>query len=201
MLYASLAPFLATTITNIALDVADPLFKVVYRDQKRPFVAPSKAVEIVLRVTSSRDVTTEERYTFTPGPVASLSSKMHGIREFTLNVQARSYDLTFARWAIEYLERIRTRIQRRSVRDLMIAQNVVHYGSSPITDAEGKEDGQALSIGNLDLFMRAGFEDGVTETGLGWIETIELTSHITNPAGVEYPREALNFTDVIMPAP
>jgi hypothetical protein len=201
MLYATLAPFLADLIGSLALDDADPLFKAVYRDQKRPFVSPTVKAEIVLKVTSSRETLTNERYTQTPGPVVTLSSKMHGIREFTLNVQAKSYDLTYARWAHEYLERIRTRIQKRSVKDLMVAQNLACYGRGAIQDVEGKEDGQALSVANLDLFMRAGFEDGVGDPGLDWIETISLTSHVANEAGAEYAREAGNWTDVTMPAP
>jgi hypothetical protein len=198
MLWSTLAPVLRSTITSLALDATDPLFEAVWRDGQRPFVAPSVAAEIVLRVTSVKDVTTAERYTYTPSP-AGLSSAMHGIREFTLNVQARSYDLSYSHLAIEYAERIRTRIKRRSVLDTLLPYGCTYVSSGPIADLEGREDGQALSIANVDLFMRAGFED-TSETGLGWIETISLTSHVLNAAGVEYPREAGNWSDVLMPA-
>jgi hypothetical protein len=201
MLWATLAPFIKTTITGLALDVADPLWTgAKFRDQKRPFISPTLGAEIVIRIAQSRVVAGDERATFTPGSPGSLSIAMHGIREFTVNVQAKSHKLEYAGWCHEYLERIRTRIMRRSVRDAMLVQNLICYEAGPIIELEGKEDGAALSVGSLDLFMRAGFVD-TAETGQNWIETIELTSHVSDEGGTEYEQPAGNFTNEIMPAP
>lgn len=200
MLWATLAPFIKTTLTGLALDVADPLWTgVKFRDQKRPFVSPTVKAEIVIRIAQSRRIAGGERATFTPGSPGSLSIAMHGVREFTVNVQAKSYRLEYAGWAHEYLERIRTRIERQSVRDAMLVQSLVCHDVGPIIELEGKEDGAALSVGSLDLFMRAGFVD-TAETSQNWIETIELTSHVSDEGGTEYEQPAGNFTNEIMPS-
>ncbi len=190
-------------MTSLALATPDATFKARFRDVKRPFVSPTAKLELVLSIPSSRAVTTHERLTQAPGaqpgdPVM-LTSTMHGIREFTFNVQARSYELAFDRWGHTYLERIRTRMHRRSVRDALRVHDVGLIAAGPILEFETKQDGHALSVCNLDLFMRCGFEDDA-ETGLDWIETIDLTSHVSSEGGTEYEQPAGNFTDEIMPA-
>ena len=197
MIWNTLAPVLRDTITSLALNAPDAKFKARYRDTKEALVSPTVKLAVVLTIPTSREVETHERLVLVDD---ALTSTIHGIREFTLNVQARSYELDFNRWAMVVLERIRSRIHKRSVRDTLLAANVVCYQTGAIRELEQKQDGRALSVANLDLFMRAGFED-TPEAGLDWIETIELTSHVTSEGGIEYERPAGNFTNEIIPAP
>jgi len=191
--WGNAAQLLKTTIQSLALESADPLyaadFQAVYADQAREGVHPGVQCELVLEITSSTDVMTGERRVFDPaanGGQGDLSSAMHGMREFTLNVQAKSYDLTYSAWAIAYLERIRTRIWRSSTLEALIAADIAPFDTGPINKVDGKVDGHALSVANLDIRMRLSFSD-TPQIGLGWIEKIELTSHIKKPDGTEYP--------------
>jgi hypothetical protein len=187
------ATLLKSTIQSIALEASDPLyaadFQAAYRDTARENVHPVVQLELVLQITSSSDVMTGERFTFDPaanGGNGELISTMHGMRDFTLNVQARSYDLSYSAWAITYLERIRTRIWRSSVREALIANGIAPFDLGPILDVQGKEDGHALSVANLDIHMRLSFTD-TPQLGTGWFEKITLTSHVKKPDGTEYP--------------
>lgn len=198
MLWATLAPLLKSTITSLALDATDPLWQgAEFHDQQHTFVGPGSQVQIDLKITTSAATSNVERFTYDPtanGGNGDLSSSMQGMRDFTLNVQVRSFDLRYAMWAQEYAERIRTRIWRSSVTDMLIANNVTPVKMGPIVTVDGKEDGQALSVCNLDMFFRAGFTD-TPVTGLGWIQSIVLTSHVKNPGGTEYsvPPNLLNL--------
>lgn len=187
------AALLKSTIRSIALESSDPLyaadFEATYRDQARENVHPVVQLELVLQITASSDVMTGERRTFDPtanGGNGELISTMHGMRDFTLNVQARSYDLSYSAWAITYLERIRTRIWRSSVLDALIANDIAPFDTGPVVDLQGKEDGHALSVANLDIRMRLSFTD-TPQVGLDWFDKIELTSRIQKPDGTEYP--------------
>lgn len=191
MLWATLAPLFKSTITSLALDTTDPLWQgAEFHDQQHTFVGPGAQVQIDLKITSMSATTEKvERLTFDQtanGGVGALTSVMHGMRDLTLNVQFRSFDLRYDMWAHEYAERVRTRIWRSTVTDTLIAQNLTPVRMGPITDVAGKEDGQAVSVCNLDMFFRAGFAD-TPVTGLNWIQSIVLTSHTKNPGGIEYP--------------
>jgi hypothetical protein len=199
VIWDTLAPVLRDVVQGLCLNTPDATFKATYRDMQKPFVSPTAKLAVELTIPSSRAITTHERLTQTAGPVIELTSTLHGIREFTLNVQAKSYELSFNRWAHVVLERVRTRINRRSVRDTLLAANVACYDVGAIREMQMKQDGHALSVCSLDLFMRAGFEDE-PEAGLDWIETIELTSHVSDEGGTEYEQPAGNFTNEIMPA-
>lgn len=198
MIWNTITPVLRDVITSLALNTPDTTFKATYRDMQKPIVSPTAKLAIELTIPTSRDTTTHERETTTPGPVQVLTSTMHGIREFTLNVRVKSYELDFNRWAMIVAERIRTRINRRSIQDQLLAVNVGYYNAGVIRELSAKQDGHALSVVDLDLFMRVGFED-TPETDLNWIETIELTSHVTSEGGIEYEQPAGNFTNEIMP--
>lgn len=186
MIWAEIAPVLLSTVQSLALRQTDPLWKAEWIDSKRTFGSPKSKVKIFLEVTSSREELTEERSVFVPGSPGSITRTQHGSREFTLNIQAKSYSQEYVDWAHEYAERIRTRIQRKTVLATLRAANVALVRVGEIRDMSYDEDGIALSVANLDVIMRAAFADD-PQTGLGWIETIELTSHVQNPAGVEYP--------------
>lgn len=196
MLWATLAPTLKSVITSIALQTSDPLWSSDWLDQQRPFASPTTQAEILLRIPTSRAVHDETRRVYDVG-TQSIIATDHGVREFTLNVQARSYDLSYAAWAHEYLERIRTRIMRETPRAALLAAGVVLVERGPIVQVDGEVDGRALSVANLDLFMRAGFED-TPQTGLGWIEKIELTTHVKDSGGVELDHPP-NLTEVLIP--
>jgi hypothetical protein len=182
MLWADIAPVLKSVIESIALEASDPLWATQWAAQQAPFMSPTVQADIVLRIPISRALYDEKRSTF-DAVAQTVTRTNHGVREFTLNVQARSWDHSYATWALEYCERVRTRITRDVPRAALLAANVVLVERGNIQEVSATVDGRELSAANLDLFMRAGFED--SETGLGWIETIELTTHVKNAAGVE----------------
>jgi hypothetical protein len=198
MLWAAIAPVLLSVIQSIALETSDPLWSVEWARQQRAFGSPTVQAGVYLKITSSRPVFDEVRFKF-HAPSNTVKDVIHGMRDFTLNVQCKSYSHAYADWAHEYAERIRTRMNRNAVRNSLIAVNTVFLEAGVITDVNGEEDGRELSLANLDLFFRAGFEDEPA-TGLNWIEKLELTSHLKSPDGVELPHPP-NLTEALLPPP
>jgi hypothetical protein len=185
MMWATLCPYLQGVITNLCLDATDPLFQgSEWRVQQKAFVAPSVQMSLDLEITSSTEGSWGTRYAYDPagnGGQGKLTAKIAGQREFVLNVQIKSYDTRFEFWALEYAERIRTRIGRDDIVAELTAHGVTVWQASRIVKLDGVEDGQALSVCNLDLFARAGFEDPYPDdgTGLAFFRSVEIKSKIS----------------------
>lgn len=192
MIWSEIADTLRSVIASVALETADPLWSTEWRDQKQTFASPTVQAKIVLHITSSADLMTEERYD------EDNVSELHGMRNFTLNVQAKSYNLEYEQWAFEYAERIRTRLRRATPRAALLAANVALVSAGPILSLKAIEDGHAVSVANLDLFMRCGFTDR-DATPTGWIESLELTTHLSSPAD-EWPVPPNLIAELLPPA-
>jgi hypothetical protein len=198
MIWAEIAPVLIAQIQGLALQTSDPLWVPEWKDEQQTFGSPTVQSKIELEIAAASDVFQETRRTEVGAPTPGVLATEHGMREFTLNVQCKSYDSRYAFWAFEYAERIRTRIKRESVRDALHAVNTAFLNSSAITRVEYDEDGHRVRLANLDLFFRAGFEDTEGAEVLGWIESIALTARLKDPAGNVYP-EPPNYTDLRIP--
>lgn len=185
MMWATLCPYLQGIVTNLCLDTTDPLFQgAEWAKQKHGFVAPSVQMQLDLEITSSGEGSWGTRYSFDQagnGGQGKLTAVLAGQREFVLNVQVKSYDNRFEFWALEYAERIRTRISRDDVVADLTEHGVAVWRLGPILKIDGVEDGQALTVCNLDLFCRAGFEDPYPDdgTGLAFFKSVEIKSKIS----------------------
>jgi hypothetical protein len=195
MMWTTIAPALLAAVQGIALQPSDPLWVAEWQDEQRTFGSPTAQVKVFLEVTSCAPVFDATRTT--ADGLGSPIQTAHAIREFVLNVQVKSYDSTYAFWAFEYAERIRTRMNRDTVLEALAAVETKFLRASPITRLEYNEDGHAIKVANLDLFMRAGFVDEA-ESGIGWIDSVALTSKLRKPDGTLYDSPP-NYTDLILP--
>jgi hypothetical protein len=198
MIWAEIAPVLLAQVQGLALQTSDPLWSAEWRDEKQEFASPTVQAKIELEITSAAPVFQETRQTEGAAPDFNTILTEHGMREFTLNVQCKSYDSRYEFWAFEYAERIRTRIRRQAVREALKTVNTAFLSSSAITRLEHDEDGHRVRTANLDLFFRAGFEDSEGAEVVGWIESIALTSRIKDVDGTVLPTPP-NFTDLRIP--
>jgi hypothetical protein len=204
VLWANIAPTLTSVIKSNALAAPDTNWlaqpDIAFWDGgKTPFTSPVVKATLKLRIPASRAIFDQRRVIPNPSPSAGaeLLEVQHGMREFTLNVLCKSYSQEFPKWAHEMAERIRTRIQRRSVRQELLAVQVVLVEAGPINDVRLVEDDRATSVASLDLRMRAAFEDEAQ--AITWIEFIELTGQIKDTAGVTYPAPP-NLSEAVMPS-
>lgn len=158
MIWQAVAPVLQSMITGLALQTADAFFQGgEWSNQRHAFVEPGLQMQLELRITSS--AFTARGTNYQDNGDGTSSAVMGGMRDFILNVQAKSYDQAYDHWAHEYAERIRTRIFRDSVQATLAASSIVVWDAADILDLPGVEDGQATSVASLDLKCRAGFLD------------------------------------------
>lgn len=159
--WVDLLPKIQAWITEYAVSGNDPMWLeqgARWTNQPASSTAADTAVSIDLSITSSQDGEWETRYVDDPangGQRAILS----GNREFVLQIKCNAFQSDFARWALTYAERIRTRLQNTVVIDRLEDEGITFWKYGSIQNLEGVEDGQAVSISVLDLFGRVGFEE------------------------------------------
>lgn len=198
--WIDLLPKVQAIITRLAVENNDPLWAAQgaeWQPQPHVYVSPDAALQIDLIVTNSGDGDYETRYVPFTDPDTGITADrayLTGQREFVLNVQCKGYQADFAHWALIYAERIRTGLQRIDVLDEVQALGMCFWKYNPIFNIEGKEDGQALTIANMDLFGRAGFGDDPTTAPLVQLfASITVTSKFAGYTDGQPP----NFTDTI----
>jgi hypothetical protein len=167
--WVDLLPALRDLITELAVEANDPMWLeqgAQWSTIPQKNVAEDTAVQIDLAITSSGDGEYETRYVkYTDPGTGEISDRalFSGQREFVLNVQCSTHQTDFARWALVYAERIRSRLQATPrVEQLIDEMGVAFWRYGTIQNLQGVEDLQAVAIANLDLFGRVGFQDDPT---------------------------------------
>lgn len=192
MFLSTVAPVLKSLVTSLALEPADaaalvPAAQALWLNEQRPFVNPGLAAEILLRVTDVHEVTNHafrDRFE-TP----NFNRYIHGMKEFTLSLQVRAYnELPETVWALEYADRICTRLDRVSSSSVLSLVNTCLVSIGSIQDiGDVIIDDRSVNVANVDIVFRAGFTDG--PEALDWFERIALTSNFTAqtvlPAGAQ----------------
>lgn len=185
MMWATLCPYLQGVVTGLCLDTADPFFQgAEWSKQAHSFIAPSVQMQLDLEITATSGDSYGTRYAFDPAGnsgAGKLTAGMFGQREFVLNAQVKSYDNRFQYWALEYAERIRTRINREDIMADLTLNGVTVWLAGKISTLNGVEDNEALTVCSLDLFCRAAFSDPYPDdgTGLAFFSSIEIKSKLS----------------------
>lgn len=202
--WLDLLPKVQALITRLAVEGTDPLWLAQgaeWSHQSHSYVAPDTAVQIDLKITNSSDGEWETRYVPYVDPDTGLRSNravFTGQREFVLNVQCKAYQADMARWALVYGERIRSGLQRNAVLDEIGTYGMVFWDYGPLHILDGKEDGEAVQIANVDFFGRAGFsDDPATAVLVPLFASISVTSKLTGYT----PGAPPNFSDTFTPPP
>jgi hypothetical protein len=205
MLWVEVKAALVSVVQSIALRQADAGWRVEWLRGRRAFISPKTRAGVYLRVPMSRLVGLDEERIV---PAAGLSTQRHGQREFVLEVQVVSYAppdtatdtrAAFVDDALEFAERIRTRIQRQAARQALDAVNVSIVSFGDTRETELVVDSRVQQVVTLEIFMRAGWADEV-ETDLDYFDHTELTSEVSDgvsdlPAGGQLAAEQVGPVD------
>lgn len=199
-LWADISPTIVAAITAVALEAADvpvspaPPFEPRWLDQKRPYVDPVIQAEVLLHIPSFRKVGNDGWVDKKVG--GNLLRYQEGMREFVLAIQVRSFNQLEPMWAIEYAQRIVTRLDRQSIRDLLLTKQVaiIEYQDVLNVASGVKIDSRIVAVANANVRMRAGFSDTQsTAEVLGWFDKISISSAVAGlPASAQ-------VTDVVIP--
>lgn len=159
-----------------------------WKDRKVTAVATSgilKGVKLYLKITSVVGIGDDDRRLVDAGS-GVLQETIYGLRRVTLNLQTTCTEVSDASWALSILERIRSRMRRRSVIDAMLALDIGQVRTLQVIDLSKTQDQKVQSRASMDviLTMLSSDQDPVPT---GWFNTIEFTSHIFDVNGVELP--------------
>jgi hypothetical protein len=206
MLWTVVAPVLRAQVLACALESAVaaatvPAFETAlhWDDQQRAFVHPQRQAQILLRMTSVRKVGNDVYIDDTDG--ATFIRTWQGMRECVLNVQVRSWNHNYATWALEYCERIVTRLEnRQSVKDALAAVNTCVVDANEVLNIPNvKIDDRIVSVANADIRFRSGFVDTDGAESLDYFNQILWSSHWKQPDGVELDAAAQSADLAIPP--
>lgn len=114
-----------------------------------------------------------------------------------MNVQSEVAEDEDEQWAMQTLERIRTRLRRRSVLDALLAVDVALIEVGTAQNVSTGFDGRVWSIGNLDVTFCAAVND-TDPIPTGWIERVVLSSRVRDAGGNVLPPPS-NFTNETIP--
>lgn len=205
--WSEVAPVLVTLFSNLALDEsASPEFLAQWSEGKREFVHPDVGKSLTLKVTSVVGIGDDEpRYeniTVTPDegdPYTMLQETLVGHRRFVLQVKVESHEHApdETRWCWSMIERIRTRLLRTSSQQALQAVNVALIDTGAATDASFTFDKRRWNAAVMDVTLYAAFSDTDT-VEMNWIERVELTSQISDPADNLLPTPP-NVADMSVP--
>lgn len=170
-----------------------------WRDRKVTAVATSgifKGVKLYLKITSVAGVGDDDRrLDFTSG----IQETVYGLRRVTLNLQVTTQDSSDVSWGLAILERVRSRMRRRSVIDQLLALNIAIARIGTTTDISRKQDAHIQSRGNLDIVLTMVSSDA-DPVPTGWIAILEFSSAIQDVDGTTLPVPP-NVTNVVITPP
>jgi len=155
-----------------------------WRDRERPFVRPMDSasptgeagVTCLLHVISSIGIGVDEiKQKYNTG-TELIDLTQTGNRRFTVSVLVESYNQADAKTAHEYIERLRSCLERSQIKDLLREANLTILPLPASVDLSDFRDDRAVSVASLDLpFLFLSTEtkdDGPGLESIGWIEHV-----------------------------
>jgi hypothetical protein len=124
----------------------------------------------------------ETQYTYTPGSPGSLDTTQTGCRQVTLIVRAEMYRR--ADEADELLDKIRTRLRRRSSLATLLGLNLAIATIGPTISIPTRYDNRVISCSLMEVVLNGvAIDDISTDTdpageGETWIATVDTTNNI-----------------------
>lgn len=183
-------------------------------DGKQKFTSAVKKGQLSFKVVSVRHIgrdetRLEEVDVVTPGPsgpsgpepdvhTIHLEETVCGNREFTLQLLFEGYDHSFSKSAEYYLERIFTKLSRRTSRAALDAVGCSWTGVTPFVNLSkvvSNED-RVYSRGARDFTFLTAVNDHDDDPSewVGWIETVELYSNPLNDVSGDPASVQVSFT-------
>jgi hypothetical protein len=192
--WSTVAPALRALFSSLALNApVTPEFLARWTDKSAELVHPEVGKELTLKVTSVVGIGEDERrYVEVDDDV---QESIVGHRRFVIQVRVDSFDHSEdeSRWCWSMIERIRTRLRRRSSIDALLAVNVALVEVGSAIDASLTFDKRRVNAALMDVTMAAAFTD-TDPVPVGWIEHVEFTTEFRIAAGEPPLPEPPNFS-------
>ena len=189
--FATVAPAIKVVVETLAGTAVD------WSRRPASFTDPTTQVDVTLTITSvgvigGRD---ETRYTY-DSDADTYTPKRHGQRLLNLQIKVESFDDTDDLWCWQVAENIRSGLDTESSRSTLAESCVVVVTvAGEILRFEIRRDNRHISACIISAVFAAPLSDSNT-TPINFIETIDLTSHVSNASGTEVEG---NFADEVMP--
>jgi hypothetical protein len=181
--WTSINPVLLDVFREAALDATRPSqnFKAEWRDQPATFIDPSQRLALRLRITSVVGIGQDDTR-IGEDDDGNVIETQTGQRKFTLQVQAIAPEQTDQGWALNAIERVRTRIRSRRTVDRLLELDVDVIGCGTALPVPFKDGGRVFSSGTMDVFFgcTASEDDAVP---VGWIQYLVISSHVKDIDG------------------
>ena len=159
--WSSIRPVLVAQITSIATDPLpspSPAWSAEWADRHRDYISPDQEIGLYLKVTSCVTVNEDEDRYDTDDAGNVLLTQV-GLRRFVLNIQAEVSEDEDGKWALQTLERIRTRVRRPAVLDALLDVNVALIEAGNAQNISATFDKRVWSIATLDVTFTAAVND------------------------------------------
>jgi hypothetical protein len=192
--WSEVSPALVSLFSDLAFPGINPAFLAQWHNRSREQVSDKTATAVLLRVTNTKEVG-EDETRYEDGDGVLLPTQV-GQRLVTLEIRVESYENTDTHWAWATVERIRSRLRRPSSLERLRLVNCALVRTGPALGLPEPRDGHMTSIAVMDVVLTAAFAD--PDEAAGWIERIELTSHLTHAPDVN-AAAALNVTGELLP--
>lgn len=200
--FATVAPAIKDAVTalgyaGVSVPTGATAPEATWSRRPKGFTPPVPQLDLTLSITSIGQIggRDETRYTYDSG-TNSYIPRQYGQRQLNVQIKVESFNDTDSLWCWGVAENIRTGLDTASVRDTLMAACVAVVNvSGDIVRFEISRDNRTISACIVSAVFVAPLSDS-NEVAINHIETIDLTSHVTNASGVEV---AGNFQDEVMP--
>lgn len=132
-------------------------------------------------------------------PAPNLEPVIVGCRTVTLQISAEVHNqLPGAPHARALIERLRNRLSRPSSLATLAGLNLGLIGADGVVSANYEVDDHVVGRALLSVRFNATSFDRDTDGAVGSLESVEVTSHVQNPAGAEVA-PALQMVNEVIP--
>ena len=200
--WPDIAPVLLEQFTLAVKDrtLGDAGFSAQWWTGKVGFISDLQRFSLDLKMTRLRGIGEDETRTEFDEGSETLAVSQTGQRAFTIQASVIYADRSDDFFAMTALDRLRTRLRRRSAIDAMLAVGVAFASFGDAIKAPFKDGGRWLNAAVMDVNLLAVVNDVVeTPDGGEWIDAVEITSHVEGVDGIELPVPP-NVVEDLIPA-
>ncbi len=143
-------------------------------------VAPKIGFSLTLQISTIVGYGNDETR-YTPVGGSSLARDICGFRKMTVVTKVECQENVDTKWAMNVIERIRTRLNLEEVTSILLAVNVSCIDIGASRDVSYASAGRSVSAATMPVV----FTVAVNDTGappIGWIQSIGLKSQIGVPS-------------------
>lgn len=202
--WSTVGPGLITLLSKLAFDVKPVNFDGRWFGRPQKFVPSSSKTDLLLKLRSIDDFGGEDETRLVEedldgNDLGDVYEAQLGDRRVVLEVKIETYQNTDPLWAWSTIERIRTRIRRRSSIADLLALNFALVDVGPSIPVPTPRRDLEWSVVLAEFTFVTRFEDRQTDPA-EWIDKIEVTTEFESTDGTQLPSPALNDTFIFDPS-